>query len=136
MYHSRKKKSVKMLNFVRRWLKTVQNWFSNWRNLQRVNALYSAASVGHFLHENVRWLHENTLASKTQSELNTLLNLYPATSIYVNHQCPEPLFFFLSHVQDRLWTNTESVCSKDHSFRISCSEFNTICWKYLFSHLM
>lgn len=131
------KKWVKMLNFVRRCLKTVHNWFSNWRNLQRINTLYSSASVGHFLHENVCWLHENILTSETESALNTLLNLYSATSIYVNYQCPEPHFFLLSRVQDRLWTNTESVCSKDHSFRTSYnSEFNTICWKYLFSHLM
>lgn len=77
-----------MLNFVRRCLKAVHNWFSNWRNLQRINTLYSAASVGHFLHENVCWLHENNLTSV--SEFNIYLTctqqqLYMLTTNVLNH---------------------------------------------------
>lgn len=86
-------KSVKMLNFIWRRLQTYKVWFYIWRKLQRVRALYSAASVGHFLCKNVHGLHHNFLTSETQNNWNTLREVAVLGNLYA---CQLPIAW--SHV--------------------------------------
>lgn len=45
----------------------VQSLILYLKELQRMRALYSAASVGHFLCKNVHWLHSNSLTLKQET---------------------------------------------------------------------